>query len=1661
MVLPHPETIGSYRLVEQLTAGEGSVVFRAADDEGREFVLKLHEPGTAEAQGLAELQLLGLDHPGLSCCLDGGRLPDDGRLYSVTEFVHGQPLGVQVEWEHPPDSAWLSARLLSSLGVVHDLGMLHRDLKAENVIVERRTQQPVIIDFGLARPPGEGALAGTPRAMAPELFGGGQASVASDLWAAGLVLAEVLGRRPLFVGESAEALLAERGAFAGLPDDMSRQIADETVVILLERLLDPDPGQRPQSTRLALASLSVEPVERRTTLYRDGLTGSRSVAFARVDTRRLAQLSALSRGEGWLDLFPRSDTSLAQALTRLLGLAAAVAEPDEALAMRRGAELSPVPASFVPVAEALGRLRPLTLCIGSSEATDDGAAQTRAAVSAALSRVHGVSVVDVDPPDADQAVAVTHGWLGARPLLEQRLSAVPIDSWTQLDESLGELVRSGAVADGPAGIQVDETRLPASWPLADAGTEPQFDPPLGENEREVLDLLCLSPRGLSTPDLTALLAVDATEARDALLDVGLVARLRSQPHDLFRVADERLRRNLWPRINVSATQRAQLAARLMGPTGTPDEHLAGVVASILLEKSPESDDEATTDIILRCGASLRRAGREGLAIELLRRGLAGSQVVVDRERLHCELMDVLIRATRYDEATRAVEAVRAELGATPRADLRQARIQALQGQMADALPILEQIDLAELPDDEAVLALQLRGGVQHGLGQPERALSDLREALRRQGERLATRTMTLLERIGFIEHDLGHFDRAVRQFERAAEMARQLGHEALLWSPTYNIGRSVREKGERRRGMAIQEKAAQLAQDAGNLKGVATVLNSLGSGWITLGRTDKARDCLDRALQIARRTDNRVMEAMVQNNSGHALAMDGRLDDAEHAFEASLSIREELRDDRGRIVVHLTRGEQRLRRGRRDAALEDLTAVRQLLAHVSVPLLEVDADLLTARAALWDDDKHAALAAAEAARDGAIRHQLEKEIVVARGLAARVGGDDLLSLDPEALERGPWLAEALFVRAGLAAAGGLHSESDADLELGLAILGETPDCWVELGGLLRWLGLDFARLEGTLGTDDPDIILAGDSLARVQHHLDRAQALAPAFGSERIQADLERFTERLDIMDQSNDGAHLTTLAGRMRDLERLVEINKLLTSERDTQRLLDLIVDSAVELTGASRGFLILIDGHSEEFRAARNIDESTIADPQFQISHSVARQVVRSGEPLLTANAIDDERLTSAASISELKLLSILCVPLVHRRRVRGAIYLDHPQVVGRFTKIHLETSTRLAEQATIALENARLSEGLEASNKELLSKKEEVARLNEALQQRLERREAELQETLESLDASRQALGLRYDYSNIVSRSPRMHVVFDLLDRVTDSDVPVVIHGESGTGKELLARAIHFNGSRKDKNFLSINCAALPEQLIESELFGSVKGAFTGADRDRKGLFAQAHGGTLFLDEIGDMSLAVQSRLLRVLQEGEFLAVGGREVQQVDVRILSATHQRMVEMVTEGVFREDLFFRLAVAQVELPPLRDRTEDIAVLLPHLLERHGDQARTIEPEALALLEAQPWPGNVRELENFVRVLLLFDRDSTSLSAAAVKRVLGRERLSEVLEPAEPDESGTSLKSRMEVYERAQIQGALDRRKGNKAAAARDLGVSVRGFYKMLDRLGL
>jgi len=379
--------------------------------------------------------------------------------------------------------------------------------------------------------------------------------------------------------------------------------------------------------------------------------------------------------------------------------------------------------------------------------------------------------------------------------------------------------------------------------------------------------------------------------------------------------------------------------------------------------------------------------------------------------------------------------------------------------------------------------------------------------------------------------------------------------------------------------------------------------------------------------------------------------------------------------------------------------------------------------------------------------------------------------------------------------------------------------------------------------------------------------------------------------------------------------------------------------------------------------------------------VSRSIARQAATGGGPIVTIDAAGDPRFREAMSVSDLHLRSVLAVPLHVKGRAAGTIYVDHRLRQGAFSEDDVQLVLDFAEQAAIAIENARLLG-------ELRKRERQIEVLNRRLQGELDARKEELSGMKQELRENREALAIRYDYRNIVGRTPRMLELFRLLDRLTDTALPVVIQGESGTGKELVARALHFNGPRRQRPFVSENCAAIPETLLESTLFGAVKGAFTGADHDSRGLFEVADGGTLFLDEVGEMSPAMQGKLLRILQTGELRRVGAERTRKIDVRIIAATNRDLGRMVEEGKFRQDLFFRLSVARIALPPLRERREDIPAIVDQLLSKAaaGGPPKRVEPAALARLAAYRWPGNVRELENEILRALAFCRDSITVA---------------------------------------------------------------------------
>jgi len=525
----------------------------------------------------------------------------------------------------------------------------------------------------------------------------------------------------------------------------------------------------------------------------------------------------------------------------------------------------------------------------------------------------------------------------------------------------------------------------------------------------------------------------------------------------------------------------------------------------------------------------------------------------------------------------------------------------------------------------------------------------------------------------------------------------------------------------------------------------------------------------------------------------------------------------------------------------------------------------------------------------------------------------------------------------------------------------------------------------------------------------------------------------------------SRSGAADAALAARYK---HLLNVAKTLTSERDLKRVLAATMDAIVELTGAERGFVWLGPADDGTVAVARNVDREYVKKPDGKLSRSILSRAMKSGETVRTDNAPAD--FQGSSSIGELKLVSVLCTPLILHGRTIGAIYVDHRFREAEFAEEDRALLDEFRDLAAIAIENARLFEENDAQRRRLED-------LNQRLEQEVAAQNAEMEAYRQRLKALKPRDKYRYDYSRILGFSPAIREIFSLLDRVIPTSFPVLVQGESGTGKELIASAIHSNGPRRDKPFLTENCSAVPESLLESELFGHVRGAFTGADRTRDGLFQRAHGGTLFLDEIGDMSPSMQTKLLRALQEGEVRKVGGSEVEKVDVRIIAATNRDLKQEVEEGRFREDLFYRLNVVAIRVPPLRERREDIQPLLEHFLAQACEDAKMplkqLSAPALRILTSYNWPGNIRELQNEVKRLVALGDDT--IGPELLESLKSHPTLT--AGGARAGLAGRTLKDieRQAILETLRLSG------GNKADAAKRLGISRRALYDKIEKYGI
>jgi Nif-specific regulatory protein len=954
-------------------------------------------------------------------------------------------------------------------------------------------------------------------------------------------------------------------------------------------------------------------------------------------------------------------------------------------------------------------------------------------------------------------------------------------------------------------------------------------------------------------------------------------------------------------------------------------------------------------------------------------------------------------------------------------------------------------------------ALALGNNLIH-LGDNERAIGYLTRAAG-DADRLGQKKLAGESRIGqgFAYDKLGRLDMAERSYLEALDLFAEIDYPEGSCRALNYMGIIRKRQGDINGALDFYRRALEISLQKGFLWLATSLYGNLGNLYTARGDQTAALQCYGKSLEMSRAISDRRIESINLLNIGHTSNELGRLDEGEkYLYEAAAKFKEI--GDKGSGAITLNNlGLLFFRKGEMRRSLESYDGGLTLSLEIGQPRPELANRIGLAEVYLTIADYARAESEANRAREMALAindiEQLEAILVILADLYIEKG--DIVSarkvieqyLSFVGQSASPYARCRMALLARLAEVKGFETDSvSADarceplqvrLEAAAALAGgnvRNPELWLarlddaarkaisyyQYGEYWRLGGLKFSFLTH-----------CGEKfeLARQQEKLTREITRALAGFDNRLTNNL---LSALRITPEEKKGAIGMSKVSREERLEVLIRVTRTINTIRELDPLLNKIMDLALETLGGERGFILLFSDGSDpggrvlEPRVARNLAREDILS-ETTISHSSAIEVAQTGKPLLLARAGDGA--DARQSVLNFRISSVLCVPLAVKGDVLGIVYVDSRS--GKtFTGEDLDFLTSFADLAAIAIENARLAEGLSKKN-------------------------IYLQKQVESI----------WGFGNIVGRSATMQRVFRMAESVAQTDVTVVITGESGTGKELLARAIHFAGQRRAGNFVPVDCGALAETLLESELFGYVKGAFTGATNDREGLFEVAGGGTVFLDEIANTSKGFQAKLLRVLQESEIRRVGDNRIRRVDVRVIAASNRDLETEVRSGNFREDLFYRLNVVNISLPPLKERPEDIPILANYFLERicakQKAPAKTFAPGALDALLAYDWPGNVRQLENICERMVIFAKGGIVEPGDLPAEIRPRQRQAMAEGGSAAPKTKVELKAEKSRLERLFLTNLLGQTRGNVMEASRISGMDRSQIHHLMSRFGL
>ncbi len=1624
-----------------------------------------------------------LRHTHLAQVYNFGYSEKEEQYYFTSEFCPGSPLLEALENQSVSYFEQVLVQILTALDYVHGNGTIHFDIKSDNILVDDREGTPAvkILDFGVAAklktlPQG---MTGTPAYMAPEVITqSDQIDHRVDLYSLGMLCFRALTKSlPFNAAVMNDAMQWHlRGKLTD--EDWRGHEVPDYLRELTEKLLAKNPSERFSSARVVLNFINIATGQK----YQDAeaelewklpatgpLVGRESVL------EQLEHLMAGATADG---------QSIAESAVCFLSGESGIGKSRLIDEMRRRIELQEIPFFSIvcdwqiPEWPQLADWLQLESLAGD-ELSEEWQTKRRvdAIIDEAKQRPLCLLIDDFHKADRDMRLFVESLAQRSRKEREaghavpifalvagdterdegmqiQRLSEAHITQYTQL--VLGDSDRLDDVAKvlqqysgGLPLLMVEGLRYMAPHIYRQEPIENLMPPPqigdlyaeriqsLNEAEREFLLTIALVFRPTSQEELTKILGKPLAEVAQlavACQRQGLTKEttaLHDAKHyqassqalalDLIRIIDAEQRQRIHLQIargleQIGSSSKEELGFHMAkgGETEKGRQYyteagealkLAGQIASAAqyFDKAielatPHSKDwqqliEKTTRLLVLSGAfadASEHLERLKDVPSATREELKGW--LAFKQRQFAPAREAYQKALQLLAGTRSVDRIIIE-NSLGNVDLQDGQFIAAESRFQETLKEEESLppkELKRVSNNNLGLVLAVQG-------KTDEAVVFYQQRLARLAPDQMTDRISLLNGLGYALIQASRYDEAIEYLDQARELAEKSGALHALFSIMGNLITSLLKEARYAESLPLLKKIIGHQERLGNSRDVAFNLLRQGSTYLTLGMVEAAEECFEKGRRVAQSTSAPSVAAWFLLMRGYREREYGTISKANEFYQQTLAEAEAIPDQALADWAYYSLGDVSYEAG-------DLNQCAEYVAKIHSDSQDQEFE--------------------------ARRRLLALKLGVARG--------DEMDIDKE------------FEQLVQTCDQGKYRE----------VLWEVYDGWgriyLKAGQQERACQLfkqameTLDRIVSTIPEEYRDRYMKQNARARLQRDLKKLEA-APASISvwnAPVKKTWPQVSSTSDTIAQGQSHSQLSA-SELEQSLNYLLEINKRMVSERDPQRLLEEIMDTAIEMAGTEEGLLLIPNAADElETRIARNINKSDIDRVHF--SESVAREVFASGEAIFSINAMSDTKLSSFESVVSRGLMTVICLPLKIQNKVIGVIYMG--------TKKHLIVPDQLlrilqafADLSSLALRNAEIFQNQARDNERL------QADLS-LTQQELEEKAEQLQE-LESL-ASVAPRKTVFPYEEIIGKSSQMEQVLQTLDKITNAKVPVFLFGETGTGKELLARALHQNSIRARHAFVAINCSAFTETILESELFGSVKGAFTGADRDRKGLFEQAHQGTLFLDEVADMSLSMQAKLLRVIQEQELMRVGGREPIKVDVRIVAAANRDLKKMVHDGEFREDLYFRLAGVTIKLPPLRDRRDDIPLLAKHLIDkiRNTNNIKSelrLSKEALRILLQHGWPGNIRELEQCLTNACLFaESEVIEPEQIILAGTMVTEAKPSLSTPASLIEFNPERS--LEDYECEIIRRTVEFYDGNKSEASRRLGLSRLTLYKKL-----